>query len=186
MCLSGLAPSVSLGYPNGVVGHIHVSWADPNKVREIVVVGSEKRIVFDDLNVLERVKIYEKGVTPAPPEADSYGEFQFTMRDGDIISPRVEVNEPLKTQCAHFLECVRQNVAPFTDGQAGLEVVQVMEAIDHSLQHNGMPVTVWPRPTLVSTQFNGTSGIDAGNRNVDTRPLQGQTNGVSLRTYKND
>lgn len=139
---------ISLGYRNGVVGHIHVSWADPNKVREIVVVGSEKRIVFDDLNALERVKIYEKGVTPTPPEAASYGEFHFTMRDGDIISPRVEVSEPLKTQCAHFLDCVSQNSEPFTDGRAGLEVVQVMEAIDRSLQHKGAPVAVRPSPSI--------------------------------------
>lgn len=150
---------VSLGYPHGVVGHIHVSWADPNKVREVVVVGSEKRIVFDDLNILERVKIYEKGITPAKLEATSYGEFQFTMRDGDIISPHIEVSEPLKAQCAHFLECIVQNVPPFTNGQAGLEVVQVMEAIDRSLQYNGAPVTVKPRLDPVLVQTNGASGL---------------------------
>ncbi|MCB0194326.1 MAG: Gfo/Idh/MocA family oxidoreductase [Anaerolineae bacterium] len=133
---------VSLGYPNGVVGHIHVSWADPNKVREVVVVGSDRRIVFDDLNALERVKIYEKGVTSTSDEATNYGEFQIEMRDGDIISPKVEISEPLKTQCTHFLECISNNRLPLTDGQAGKEVVQVMEAIDYSLQHNGAPVRV--------------------------------------------
>jgi predicted dehydrogenase len=96
----------SLGFQNGIVGHIHVSWADPNKVREIVVVGSERRIVFDDLNTQERVRVYEKGVTPAKPEAPSFGEYHFLIRDGDIISPRVEVNEPLKAQCDHFVKCV--------------------------------------------------------------------------------
>jgi predicted dehydrogenase len=139
---------VSLGYPNGLVGHIHVSWADPNKVREVVIVGSKKRIVFDDLNALERVKIYEKGVTPASPEAASFGEFQFTVRDGDIFSPRVEVSEPLKNQCLHFLECVTQDKQPFTDGQTGIAVVQVMQAIDRSLQHQGAPVLVKPQTTL--------------------------------------
>jgi predicted dehydrogenase len=138
---------VSLGYPHGIVGHIHVSWADPNKVREVVVVGSKKRIVFDDLNAAERVKIYEKGVTPASPEAASFGEFQFTVRDGDIISPRVEVSEPLKNQCLHFLECITQDKAPFTSGQTGMAVVQVMQAIDRSLQLNGAPVLLKPQTT---------------------------------------
>lgn len=133
---------VSLGYPDGVVGHIHVSWADPNKVREAVVVGSDKRIVFNDLNTMERVRVYEKGVTPAAAEASSYGEYHFLMRDGDIISPRVEVSEPLKAQCRHFLECIAQAVLPFTDGKAGLEVVRVMTAIDRSIQNKGAPVDV--------------------------------------------
>jgi predicted dehydrogenase len=122
------------------------------------VVGSEKRIVFDDLNILERVKIYEKGVALATSEATSYGEFQFTMRDGDIISPHVEVSEPLKTQCAHFLECILQNAVPFTDGQAGLEVVQVMEAIDRSVQYNGAPVAVRSRPNPAAIQPNDAFG----------------------------
>ncbi|NJP06013.1 MAG: Gfo/Idh/MocA family oxidoreductase [Chloroflexaceae bacterium] len=124
---------VTLGYANEVVGHIHVSWADPNKVREVVVVGSDKRVVFDDLNALERVRIYEKGITSTVDDSSSYGEFYFTMRDGDIISPRIEVSEPLKNQCIHFLDCVKHNTRPFTDGQAGLDVVRVMEAIDRSM-----------------------------------------------------
>jgi predicted dehydrogenase len=133
---------VSLGYPNGIVGNIHVSWADPNKVRELVVVGSEKRIAFDDTNVLEQVKVFEKGVTPEQAEPSSYGEYHFLMRDGDVVSPKVEVSEPLKNQCNHFLDCVSLNTKPLTDGQAGLEVVRVMAAIDESIKQNGVPVLV--------------------------------------------
>lgn len=134
---------IALGYENGVVGHIHVSWADPNKVREVVVVGSEKRIVFNDLDALERVRVFEKGVTSAATtEASTYGEYHLLMRDGDMISPKVEVSEPLKNQCSHFLECVTQGSQPLTDGQAGLEVVQVMNAINRSLERNGAPVEV--------------------------------------------
>lgn len=131
----------SLGYPNGLVGHIHVSWADPFKVREIVVVGSDKRIVFDDLNALERVKVFEKGVRTTP-EASSYGEHQIQMRDGDIFSPRIEVSEPLKNQIVHFLECVTQGKRPITSAWDGLNVVRVMEAIDQSIEQNGAPVEV--------------------------------------------
>lgn len=140
---------VSLGYPNGMVGHIHVSWADPFKVREIVVVGSDKRIVFDDLNALERVKVYEKGVRTTP-EASSYGEHQIQMRDGDIFSPRIEVSEPLKNQIAHFMECVTQGKLPITSAWDGLNVVRVMEAIDRSIEQNGAPVEIARRLQSVS------------------------------------
>ncbi|MCL4862313.1 MAG: Gfo/Idh/MocA family oxidoreductase [Caldilineaceae bacterium] len=133
---------VSLGYPNNVVGNLHVSWADPNKVRQLVLVGSNRRIVFDDLNPLERVKIFEKGVSRVEPEAASYGEFQYRMRDGDISSPRVEASEPLKNQCQHFIKCIATAQRPRTDGRAGLEVVQVMTAIDRSIAQNGAPVSV--------------------------------------------
>jgi predicted dehydrogenase len=125
---------IALGYPNGVVGHIHVSWADPNKVREVVVVGSNKRVVFNDLNALERVRVFEKGVGAETNGSESYGEFVLRMRDGDIISPKVAISEPLKNQCSHFLECVKEKRLPFTTGQAGLDVVRVMEAIDRSLE----------------------------------------------------
>jgi predicted dehydrogenase len=134
--------SITLGYPGGIIGNIHVSWADPNKVREIVVVGSENRIVFDDINILERVKIFEKGITSEPEEMTSFGEFSFQIRDGDIISPRIEIKEPLKEQCNHFLDCVSQKIPPFTDGKSGLEVVTIMRAIDHSVENNGTPTKI--------------------------------------------
>jgi len=131
---------ISLGYPRDVVAHIHVSWADPKKVREVVVVGSDKRIAFNDLNPLEQVRIYEKSVRPFAEEASSFGEYQFRLRDGDIISPRVELSEPLKNQCAHFIECVTQGLRPITGSLEGREVVRVLEAMDRSLKRRGAPV----------------------------------------------
>ena len=139
---------VTLGYPNGVLGHIHVSWADPNKVREVVVVGSNKRIVFNDLNPMEQVRVFDKGVSSVPAEAESYGEYQLFVRDGDIISPRVPVSEPLKNQCLHFVECITQGVPPMTDGASGYQVVRVMDAIDRSIAQRGAPVTI-PARSLV-------------------------------------
>ena len=137
---------VSIGYENGVVAHIHVSWADPNKVREIVVVGSEQRVVFDDIKTSEQVRVYEKGVTPDPSELSTYGEFRFSIRDGDIISPKLEISEPLKNQCRDFLESIASGRRPLSDGRTGLEVVQVMEAIDQSIALNGAPVPVGSTP----------------------------------------
>ena len=133
---------ITLGYPDNAIGNIHVSWIDPNKVREVVVVGSRKRIVFDDLNNLERLRIFEKGVSPSDTEVDSFGEFRFLVRDGDIISPKVEASEPLKNQCQHFLDCIENGETPVTDGKNGLDVVRVMTAIQKSLAKNGTPVEV--------------------------------------------
>jgi predicted dehydrogenase len=133
---------VSLGYPGGIVGHLHVSWADPFKVREVVVVGSEKRIVFNDTNPLERVRVFDKGIAVAPAESPTFGEFTFLLRDGDIVSPVIEGSEPLKNQCVHFLECLRTGGRPLTDGRLGRGVVGVMEAIDRSLAGGGQPCSL--------------------------------------------
>ncbi len=133
---------VSLGYPGDVVAHIHVSWADPNKTRELVVVGSEKQVVFNDLNALERVRLFSKGVTAVTPENPNFGEFMFQLRDGDIVSPMIEASEPLKNECAHFVDCVCMGTTPITDGVAGTSAVRVMEAIDESIALRGVPVSL--------------------------------------------
>lgn len=131
---------VSIGYESGVIGNIHVSWVDPHKVRQMVVVGSEQRIVFDDVSIQERVRVYEKGVAPLESEVGSFGEFKLQIRDGNIISPLIPIGEPLKNQCRHFIECIHTGNTPITDAQAGLDVVQVMEAIDISISQHGTPI----------------------------------------------
>ncbi|TEU13178.1 MAG: Gfo/Idh/MocA family oxidoreductase [Anaerolineales bacterium] len=133
---------VSLGYRDGIIGHVHVSWADPHKVREVVVVGSDKRIVFNDLDAQGMVRVFEKGVKPIEPDANGFGKHQLLIRDGDIIIPKLEVSEPLKNQSSHFLDCVSQGRRPLTDGANGLEVVRVMEAVDRSIRLGGSPVEV--------------------------------------------
>jgi predicted dehydrogenase len=136
---------ISLGYQGArtdIVGHIHVSWADPHKARELVVVGSDRRVVFNDLNGIEQVRVFEKGIKATPDEPLTYGEYRLQIRDGDIVSPRLEVSEPLKNQCRHFLECVRSGAAPMTSARNGEQVVKVLEAIDRSLQLRGAPVRV--------------------------------------------
>lgn len=134
---------ISLTYPGGVVGHIHVSWADPNKTREVVAVCRDQRIVFNDLDPLERVRVFNKGVRIEPLEEPlSFGEYAFHLRDGDITSPAIPVSEPLKNQSGHFLHCVRRGEIAFTDAGQGLAVVRVMEAIDESVAQRGAPVTI--------------------------------------------
>jgi predicted dehydrogenase len=133
---------ISIGYPNDIVGHIHVSWTDPSKVREVVVVGSDMRIVFDDVNTVEQVRVFEKGVACTEAEASTYGEYHLLVRNGDIISPRIDISEPLKNQCSHFLECITEGKHPLTNAWDGLAVVQVMDAIDRSMTLKGAPVEI--------------------------------------------
>jgi len=134
---------ISLTYPGGIVGHIHVSWADPNKTREVVVVCRDQRIVFNDLDPLERVRVFNKGVKVEPLEEPvSFGEYHFLLRDGDITSPALPVSEPLKNQSGHFLHCIRRGEIAFTDAGQGLAVVRVMEAIDESVANDGAPVRI--------------------------------------------
>lgn len=133
---------ITLGYPDKILAHVHVSWADPDKAREVVVVKSDRRIVFNDLNVLEQVRVFEKGVTPVEQEPMNYGELRFQIRDGDIISPRIEVTEPLKNQCRHFLECVKTGKRPISSGIEGREVVRVLEAVNRSIECKGLQIEV--------------------------------------------
>jgi predicted dehydrogenase len=133
---------VSLGYQNALIGHIHVSWADPHKVREFVVVGSDRRVAFNDLDVVERVRIFDRGVKPDVDEPTTFGEHHLRIREGDITSPVVPGTEPLKYLSGHFLHCIRRGERPRTPGHDGRQVVAVMQAVQQSLCANGAPVNV--------------------------------------------
>lgn len=140
-CLNGQVEDViflTLHFPGNVLCHIHVSWLDPSKTREMTVVGSRKMIVYDDVAAEGKVRIYDKG---AYRKGDPiYGEFQYKLHSGDIWIPRIDMQEPLKLECAHFIECVRTGKRPQTDGENGLRVVRVLEAGQQSLDHGGMKV----------------------------------------------
>jgi len=132
----------TLGYRNGVVGNIHVSWSDPNKVREVVAVGSRRRVVFNDLNDVERVRYYERGVAAGDGIAETYGEFKLLVRDGDIVSPKVEPSEPLKNQCLEFVDAISTNRVPLASGVFGRGVVRALAAIEASMRARGAAVEV--------------------------------------------
>lgn len=127
----------TLGYADGVIGNIHVSWADPNKVREVVAVGSKRRVVFNDLSDLERVRIFERGVAVGDAIADSFGEFKLLVRDGDIISPKVAPTEPLKNECLDFVESIRLGRRPAVDCRFARGVVRALAAVDASSRAGG-------------------------------------------------
>lgn len=133
---------VTLHYPKNVIAHIHVSWLDPNKVRELVLVGSQQRIAFNDLSIEDRVRVFEKGVAASHLQTEGFGEHQLSIRDGNIISPNIPIREPLKAQILHFISAVQENSHPLSDGQNGYDVVRTMEAINLSMQQSGVAIPV--------------------------------------------
>lgn len=133
---------VDLRFPDGKLAHVHVSWLDPHKLRKFTVVGSRKMVVFDDMEASEKVRIYDKGVDRTG-EVVSYGD-ALTVRSGDILIPRISLQEPLRLECQHFVDCVRDRKAPLTDGTGGLQVVRVLAAAQASLEQGGTPVRLAP------------------------------------------
>lgn len=125
-----------VNFENQVQSHILVSWLDPCKVRRITVVGDKKMVVYDDVEPLEKIKVFDTGVD-TPKHTDSYGEFQLSYRYGDITIPRIPPHEPLKVECSHFADCIVHELRPRSDGEVGLKVVKVLEAAEKSLLNSG-------------------------------------------------
>ena len=115
-------------FPSGLSAHLHLSWLDPHKERRFTVVGSKRMATFDDIELERKLTIFDKGFDE---KTDSYGE--YITRSGDIHSPRIPNSEPLRLECEHFVECVRDGRAPLSDGQAGLRVVRVLESLQTQL-----------------------------------------------------
>jgi predicted dehydrogenase len=130
---------LTLHFPGGVIAFIHVSWLDPHKIRRATIVGSRKMVVYDDTALQEKIRVYDKGVS-VQPHYNTYGDFQLAYRYGDIQIPRIEESEPLKIECEHFLDCIRDGTRPKTDGISGLRVVSILEAADISLSNGGQRV----------------------------------------------
>ncbi len=133
--------TTTLNFKNGVIAFIHNSWLDPNKIRRTTIVGTRRMLVYDDIEPQEKIKIFDKGVD-VPPYYDTYAEFQFSYRYGDIRSPRIDDYEPLKKECEHFLQCIENGKCPLSDGYSGLKVVSILEAASKSLKLRGKAVPV--------------------------------------------
>ena len=126
-----------LEFPDEIVAHVHESWLDPRKIRELTVVGDRKMVVYDDTDVETPLRIYDKGITVPTNGATLYsesgfGEFQLETRTGDMIAPRVQSREPLRVEIEHFVECLVNGARPETDARHGRDVVAILEAADHS------------------------------------------------------
>jgi predicted dehydrogenase len=131
---------VTVGYPDGVVAHMHVSWLDPSKTRRTTVVGSRRMLVYDDTNGETKLKVFDKGADRLEPDAT--GSWQYQLRDGAVQVPILPAVEPLALELQHFIDCVRNGARPATDGWNGARVVAVLEATDASLRAGGAQVAI--------------------------------------------
>jgi predicted dehydrogenase len=126
-----------LRFPSGLAAHLHLSWLDPHKERRFTVVGSKRMATFDDMDTERKLTVYDKGFDQ---DFSSYGE--YVTRSGDIWSPRVSNEEPLRIECKHFVERVRDGEPPRSGPVSGLRVVRVLEALQRSLETSGRAAAV--------------------------------------------
>jgi predicted dehydrogenase len=154
---------MTMTFEEGILAHSRVSWLDPFKTRRITVIGSDKMVVYDDLEAHEKLKVYDKRVS-AIRRTDTFGEFQFTYHYGSVVSPYILFEEPLRLEALHFLDCIRERAQPLTDGRKGLQVVKVIEAAQDSLRLGGDPVSIangWPHEPvqhrIVAIESDGSS-----------------------------
>jgi len=128
----------TLRYPNGVVVHIEASWLNPRKRRLISVIGAERMLTVDDMDLNEPLRLYDKGVVGVESEiTDTFAGFRSQIREGQVLIPHVTTGEPLRAECDSFLDRIRGAVGHLSDGWAGAEVVAVLEAIDRSMANHG-------------------------------------------------
>lgn len=136
----------TLRYPKGQLAHLHVSWLNPQKERRLTLVGEKQMLVFDDLNVVEPIRLYDKTVTTDSNQTssiiDSIGAYRASLHEGNVLIPRVSTGEPLREECEHFLDCIEGHADCESNGEHGLSVVKVLEAMSQSLRSNSREVEV--------------------------------------------
>ncbi len=138
--------SMCLSFRKNRTAIIHNSWLDPRKIREMTIVGSQRMIVYDDVAQLEKLRVFDARVE-RPPHYDTFAEFQYAYHYGDMYVPYIKQEEPLKAECQHFLDCIRDGTEPLTNGARGLELVRILEASSASLKQNGASVDLFPNAT---------------------------------------
>jgi predicted dehydrogenase len=131
---------LTLEFASGVIAHVQMSWLDPHKERRLTVVGSQRMVVFDDMQPREKLKIFDKGVD-RPPEYRSFGE-SLSVREGDIFVPRIPNVEPLTAELRHFVAVARGDEPPRVTAWDGVEVVRILEAASASLQGDGRALPI--------------------------------------------
>jgi predicted dehydrogenase len=134
----------NFAYPNQVQACVHASWLNPQKVREITVVGERQMVVWNDMELNEPVRIYHKSVDVerGPAYADSFGAFRLLVRSGDVVIPRIDATQPLDAECQHFLDCIEDKTLPINDGVVGLRVVSALEAAQLSMRNRSVMTPV--------------------------------------------
>jgi predicted dehydrogenase len=152
--------SMWLSFSNDRTAMIHSSWLDPRKTREMTIVGSKRMIVYDDIATIEKIKIYDARVE-RPPHYDTFGDFHYSYHYGDMHVPYLKQEEPLKSECQHFLDCIQEGISPLTDGKRGLELVRILEASSQSLKQGGSPISLRTTPKSGDTTHRRRTAADA-------------------------
>jgi predicted dehydrogenase len=144
--------TASFSYPGGVAGYVSTSWLNPRKVREIVVVGETGMAVWNDMDLVEPVRLYHKSVNIQREDdySDSFGSFRMSIRNGDVVIPHIAGAEPLAAECSHFVDCILGRAQPVNSGAGSLGVMRALEAADRSLRLHGATVELAP-PCLLET-----------------------------------
>jgi predicted dehydrogenase len=128
-------------FPTKVLGHIHVNWLAPVKIRQTTICGSRQMIVYDDSEPDQKVKVYDRGVVAAVADGPEHlHKLRVQYRVGDMLAPRLDATEALRTEASHFIACIERATRPITDGAAGLRVVDMLEAASQSLVKGGRAV----------------------------------------------
>ncbi len=133
---------LTMEFETNAVAQVQVSWLSPEKIRQTMVVGSKRMVVFDDVSVESKIKVFDKGVDrrPAVDNSVGYGEFQLIVRTGDVVMPKLPGLEPLREEAKHFIECVVTGKRPVTDGENGLRVLKTLELARQSIETDGASV----------------------------------------------
>jgi predicted dehydrogenase len=147
--------NISLTFQHKRFATIQSSWLEPRKVRDMTIVGTRRMIVYDDLQTNEKIRIYDVRVE-RPPHYDTFADFHYSYHYGDSYIPHIQQEEPLKTECQHFLDCIETGAKPLTSGPEGLELVKILEAASASLKDRGAPVAV-SRPPGASSHWRQTN-----------------------------
>jgi len=132
---------ITLFFDSPQIAHVHVNWLTPVKVRHTLIGGSEKMILYDDLEPSEKLKVYDKGIRVTPRQEDVY-QMLVSYRLGDMWAPRLDTTEALQTEALHFIDCVENGREPETDGPAGLRMINMIEAAETSLRDRGRLVEI--------------------------------------------
>src|SRR4051812_20278935 len=132
---------LTLRFEGGAQANVQLSWLAPRKLRQMVVVGSQKMVQYEDTAADDSVRIYDRGLDFAEPPAN-FGEYRLTYRTGDMVAPRLEALEPLGQELKDFAEAIRQGATPVSNARLGVEIVLGLEALEASLHNQGRPVAV--------------------------------------------
>jgi predicted dehydrogenase len=158
-CVMPNTPDVAfihLAFGSGTLAHVELAWLAPSKLRRTTIVGSEKMVIYDDTSS-EPVRIFDSGAHVSDPQ--TFGEYQLTYRTGDILSPKVQVTEPLALQLTDFCDAIRNGTKPRSSAELGIDVVRVIETVDRSLGFGGRPMRV---------EANGAAARASGRRPADS------------------